>query len=125
MANSISCPVCGNLCSTQAASCPKCGHPISQTDQNVAVETNKLNQTLPSSPSTGGILRTVLWVFFAISVYMALAGINDYKNSLYPVGANAAVTDFQNKFYLVVHQIPVIIMIIVLAAVYSSKERRK
>ncbi len=30
MTNSISCPVCNNLCSTQAATCPKCGHPFSQ-----------------------------------------------------------------------------------------------
>jgi len=26
--NSISCPVCQNLCSSQAVSCPKCGHPF-------------------------------------------------------------------------------------------------
>lgn len=28
MTNSISCPVCQNICSTQALSCPKCGHPF-------------------------------------------------------------------------------------------------
>jgi hypothetical protein len=28
MAESVTCPICSNLCSTQATSCPKCGHPI-------------------------------------------------------------------------------------------------
>ncbi len=31
--NSISCPVCQNLCSSQAISCPKCGHPFNQKEQ--------------------------------------------------------------------------------------------
>lgn len=30
MTNSISCPICNNLCSSQADSCPKCGHPFNQ-----------------------------------------------------------------------------------------------
>jgi hypothetical protein len=28
MSSSISCPVCQNLCSSMAVSCPKCGHPF-------------------------------------------------------------------------------------------------
>jgi hypothetical protein len=35
MTNSISCPVCQNLCSTQAVSCPKCGHPF---DNNKSIK---------------------------------------------------------------------------------------
>jgi uncharacterized membrane protein HdeD (DUF308 family) len=30
--NSISCPVCQNLCSSQALSCPKCGHPFAKKE---------------------------------------------------------------------------------------------
>ena len=34
MTNSISCPVCQNLCSSQASSCPKCGHPFIQKNES-------------------------------------------------------------------------------------------
>jgi uncharacterized membrane protein HdeD (DUF308 family) len=30
--NSISCPVCQNLCSSQALFCPKCGHPFAKKE---------------------------------------------------------------------------------------------
>ena len=124
MTNSINCPVCGNLCSTQAISCPKCGHPISKVNQINGEENNKSNQNLSHSSSTGSILRNILWVFFAISVFIALSAIGTYRNQLYPVGADAAIRDFENKFAIVIRLIPLIIMIIVLAITYSAKERK-
>jgi predicted RNA-binding Zn-ribbon protein involved in translation (DUF1610 family) len=41
MTNSISCPVCNNLCSSQALSCPKCGHPF--IHEAVSKNTQEIN----------------------------------------------------------------------------------
>lgn len=47
MTNSISCPICQNLCSTQAVSCPKCGHPFSK-DNILNTNVNDNTKSLPS-----------------------------------------------------------------------------
>lgn len=64
MTNSISCPVCENLCSTQAVSCPKCGHPFN----------NK--ETLKNESSTKG--KQPFVIIFKVIAYISLAigGIN-------------------------------------------------
>jgi hypothetical protein len=36
MTNSITCPVCNNLCSALAVSCPKCGHPFNHGNETTA-----------------------------------------------------------------------------------------
>lgn len=40
MTNSISCPVCNNLCSTLAVSCPRCGHPFNQKTETTVNPSN-------------------------------------------------------------------------------------
>lgn len=57
-AKAVSCPVCENICSSQAAACPKCGHPINQTPTVVRVEAE---EPKPEQTDTGSVLRGVLW----------------------------------------------------------------
>lgn len=42
MTNTISCPVCNNICSVEATSCPKCGHPFQKA---VSLEQNGVNNS--------------------------------------------------------------------------------
>ena len=41
MENSFLCPVCNNLCSKQAMSCPKCGHPFVNNESGNTIQTQK------------------------------------------------------------------------------------
>lgn len=121
MTNSIYCPVCENLCSAQAVACPKCGHPINKIKQSVQTE-NK-NSTQPSS-STGRVLRGVLWVFFAISIISALRAIRIWIDMPRSAGTYSDSIIFSSKIAIAYHIAPLIVIIIVLAIVYSAKERK-
>ncbi len=59
MTNSISCPVCQNLCSSQAFSCPKCGHPINPVKPRERFLELKA-------------IRTTLWILFIPAAFWAL-----------------------------------------------------
>ncbi len=59
MAESITCPICSNLCSTQATSCPKCGHPINPVKPHEKFLELKA-------------IRVVLWILFVPAVFWAL-----------------------------------------------------
>ncbi|HEY0428427.1 MAG TPA: hypothetical protein VGC76_11655 [Pyrinomonadaceae bacterium] len=121
MENSLSCPVCNNLCSTQAASCPKCGHPINKINQ--AVENITPSQAPPSPSTTGSALRVVLWIFFAISLLYAFGIIGILNEMPYSDGGYADTVILKNKIAIAYHIAPLILMIIVLAITYSAKER--
>lgn len=51
MTNTISCPVCENICSSQASSCPKCGHPLKQEVATKEPAPNGSNFTCPQCGS--------------------------------------------------------------------------
>lgn len=126
MASSISCPVCENLCSTEAAACPKCGHPINPTPPVVSVEKE---EPKPEQADAGSVLRGVLWVLFVISLLYALGAIGIYRDMPYSVRGIFGTwsNDAQiNEAYFAIgyHVAPLIIMVIVLALAYSAKGRR-
>ncbi len=84
---------------------------------------------MPRPLTTGSVLRIVLWIFFAISLFYALEAIAIYRNE--PIPIRGVFGDWDNydrvneaNFAIAYHVAPLIIMIIVLAIVYSSKERR-
>lgn len=121
MSNSINCPICGNLCSSQAAACPKCGHPINQTNQKTESEiVNNPSQ----KPSIGSGLRAVLWIFFAFSLLYALGAIRIYNDMPLPLIGYANESYHAAQFAIAYHIAPLIIMIIILAITYSAKERQ-
>lgn len=120
--NSGSCPVCQNLCSTQAVACPKCGHPISQINQNVEVEKNNLKQNSPR-PAIGRGSHNLLWIFFAFSLLYALVAVRIWSDMPYALSGYANSTYHEAQFAIAYHVAPLIIMIIILAIVYSGKER--
>jgi hypothetical protein len=65
--NSISCPVCQNLCSTQAVSCPKCGHPFARKE--IISNTQKIKTT---NPQTWKILTLAIGVIAGGLITFAL-----------------------------------------------------
>lgn len=121
MPNSINCPICENLCSTQAVACPKCGHPISKIDQN-AVEDTNANQN-PPTQTTGSTLRGILWVFFVLSLFYATGAVRIWTSMPLPVYGYNDSQLLEDKIAIAFHLAPLIIMVIVLAIVYSAKER--
>lgn len=76
----ITCPVCKNTCSSQAAACPKCGHPISpgavRNKNTVAMESD------PRKDPSRTALR-ILWTLFIISLFFGLSAIRTYNNMRY------------------------------------------
>ncbi|CAN5418571.1 hypothetical protein BH10ACI1_BH10ACI1_09590 [soil metagenome] len=120
MEKSLSCPVCNNLCSTQAVACPKCGHPINKNNQATTDENITPSKDSPRPSTTGSTLRFVLWVFFAISLFFAFDAIAIWANMPRADGyTNMTKYEVDIAFRLA----PLIIMIIVLAVIYSAKER--
>lgn len=70
---SLLCPVCQNVCSAHAASCPKCGHPI--------------KTRMPETPNNSGQTAIrILWVLFVISFLFSFSAIRIYNNMLYDTG---------------------------------------
>ena len=77
-AKAITCPICENICSSQAATCPKCGHPIRP-------DTVENKKTAPAESgyrkdSSRTALR-ILWALFIISVLFGFTAIGVYNNS--------------------------------------------
>ncbi len=128
-AKAITCPVCQNTCSSQAAACPKCGHPINQTPAVVRVETE---EPKPEQTDAGMVLRGIMWVLFAISGIYALGAIAIHNNKPLPVhcilrpncGYDNADEISAANFAMAYHVAPFIIMLIVLAIAYSAKGKR-
>lgn len=118
MTNSISCPVCSNLCSSQAISCPKCGHPINKTDIIKKSDKN------PDVSTIGDILITVLWLFFVISFIYALGAISILSNMPLSAGGFSDAQISSDKVDIFFHIAPLVVMIIILAITYSAKGRR-
>jgi hypothetical protein len=66
MTNSISCPVCQNLCSSLATSCPKCGHPLNNKSE---AETSSVHNPQPFLI----ILRVIAVISLIIGVLFGLS----------------------------------------------------
>src|SRR5688572_16507906 len=77
MATSINCPICENLCSSEAASCPKCGHPINKmpTGEKTTEKWIRPLDDKPQPRSMGSVLRGMLWVLFVISCIYGITAI--------------------------------------------------
>jgi hypothetical protein len=65
----ITCPICSNLCSSQAAHCPSCGHPISQKPAPTVELSSGINAVL----SVGSVLGVVIGGLAAFTLVLGLA----------------------------------------------------
>lgn len=77
MANLMPCPSCGQEVSSQAATCPKCGHP------------------LRSAPSPFGERNTIALVSMVVVMILASSAAAVYLNFL---DAQARIEDHNDKF---------------------------
>lgn len=115
----ITCPVCENLCSSQAAACPKCGHPIARFASVEKVE--RPIGTTENEPNTGLV---VLWILVVVSGLYALLAIPIGRNKPYSAGGLWDREIADANFAILYHVAPFVIMIILLAIVYAIRGKR-
>lgn len=72
MTNSISCPVCQNLCSSQAVSCPRCGHPFTKEYASVPSFLENAEEDAPAQPFYLIIFRVLAVICLVIGVLFGI-----------------------------------------------------
>ena len=118
----LACPVCSNLCSSQAAACPKCGHPISATQAIEFSESSNRNSEMETKPV--GLGEGILWLILFASGLYALFAIPIQVGKPYDVGGYSSREIAEANFAIFYHVVPFIIMGMLLAVVYALRGKR-
>jgi hypothetical protein len=110
---SIHCPVCQNTCSSQAVSCPKCGHPFQKNSDGISKSfpAGKASNVWKPLTIIGGLVLLVAIVFGGYKLFQNQNGQGETKSLsssskpisfraalLYKIGAPQPVA--RTKFYL-------------------------
>jgi len=103
--NSISCPVCQNLCSSQAVSCPKCGHPFVNGNAEKVPNIDTLHKPMKVGLTKNHIVIAViaftLVLFLGLFLYNRLGnGIDERIKTLSDQKLELHIKEYCKKFNL-------------------------